>query len=78
MDDVKKIVILVEEQNLRLVTISPVVQLHLCCLPLFKLTSDISRSTQDVFHVEEELLSKEKGIKRADHKTDLGFQHLDL
>lgn len=39
------------------VALSPVVELHLCRLPLLKLTGDVSRRTQDVFHIQEELLA---------------------
>jgi len=43
---------------------SPVVKLHLLCLPLLKAAGDVSRSAQDVFHVQEELLLDTKAWKR--------------
>lgn len=52
------------DASLPIFTLLPVVKLHLCSLPLLKPTGDVSRTTQYVFHIQEELLLHEKTTKQ--------------
>lgn len=47
-----------------IITLLPVVELHLLHLPLLKATGEVSGSAQDVFHIQEELLLDEKETKQ--------------
>ena len=52
---------------------SPVVELHLCRLPLLKLTRDVGGSAEEVLHVEEELLFEEEDKDQTRHSSGSGL-----
>lgn len=63
------------------ISASPVVELHLRCLPLLEATREVGRSAEDVLHIQEELLmvvKRKKEVRAADQNQLRRLQLLSL